>query len=127
MSVRDLIVSPETQEGFSSGYHRGTVIRRLISRETVSARHLEINVGVIEPGGAAEPHLHVASEQAVYILEGRAAVEVGGETAEIGPGEIVFFPIGVRHKVTAIGQIPLKVLGIYGPPLGDPATATKSR
>jgi mannose-6-phosphate isomerase-like protein (cupin superfamily) len=95
----------------------------LINAQTVGARHLEINFGIVSPGGEAEPHFHSESEQALYLLEGRALVEVGGEQAEMHAGQIVFFPPGVRHKITVLGQTPMRALAIYSPPLRDESTA----
>lgn len=38
-------------------------------------------------------------EQTLFFLEGRGHVRVGKETAEIGPGDVVFVPCGVTYQV----------------------------
>ena len=48
-----------------------------ISAETVGARGLSMNLVVIPPGAAAEPHFHKDFESAVYVLEGRVERRYG--------------------------------------------------
>ena len=99
--------------------HTGTVNRRLISSETVGARHVEVLLGVIEPDQGALPHAHPGIEQVCYVLKGRASAEVGGEKREMGPGDCCFFPADVPHRFVAVGSDPVEVLVIYSPPYGE--------
>ena len=74
---------------------------------------------------AALPHAHPGVEQACYLLEGSAHVEVGGEAFELRPGEACFFPAEVPHVFTATSER-VKVMVIYAPPYGeDPAKVTR--
>ena len=96
--------------------HTGTSNKRLIGRETVGARQIEMLLGTIEPHQGALPHAHPGIEQVVYMLEGRAIAEVGGEKAELAPGDCCFFPADAPHVFTAIGKEKVRVLVIYSPP-----------
>jgi quercetin dioxygenase-like cupin family protein len=102
--------------GYSPANHTGTLNRRLVGGENVGARNLEVVHGTIEPGQGALPHAHPGIEQVCYMLEGRAAAEVGGERQEMGPGDCCFFPADVPHVFTVVGDTPVKVLVIYSPP-----------
>ena len=42
-----------------------------ISAATTGAKHLSMNMVVIPPGGAAQPHVHRGYETAIYLLSGR--------------------------------------------------------
>ncbi len=68
------------------------------------------------PGYSPANHAHPGIEQVCTMLEGRAVAEVGGERAELGPGDCCFFPADEPHVFTAIGDTPVKVLVIYSPP-----------
>jgi len=71
-----------------------------ISAETVGARGLSMNLVVIPPGAAAEPHFHKGFESAVYILEGRVETRYGpGLEASVitDAGDFLFIPPGVPH------------------------------
>jgi len=103
-------------EPYSPANHTGTVNRRLIGPETVGAQQLEVVLGVVEKGKGALPHSHPGIEQVCYMLEGRARVEVDGQTFEIGPGECCFFPADMPHVFTRVSQETLRVLVIYSPP-----------
>jgi quercetin dioxygenase-like cupin family protein len=119
------VVRPGEVPTYSPAAHRGTVNRRLIGRENVGASNMEVVLGETEPAGLAEAHYHDSAEQAMYILEGKCLVEAAGESHPMGPGDMVFFPPGVRHKVVPVGG-PIKALVIYSPPLGDATTAFKT-
>jgi mannose-6-phosphate isomerase-like protein (cupin superfamily) len=123
---RRYFVRAEDVPGYSPANHTGTVNRRLIGPETVGATTMEVLLGSIDPGQGALPHVHPGMEQACYILSGRARAEIGGQSQEIGPGEMCFFPAGEEHIFTVVGIEPVKLLVIYSPPYGeDPAKVVR--
>ena len=106
---------------YSPANHTGTRNFRLIGRETVGAKQVEVLIGEIERGLGALPHAHPGIEQVCYLLEGAAHVEVGGEKFELAPGEACFFPADTPHVFTATSER-AKVMVIYAPPYEeDPA------
>ncbi len=110
------IVTPEDVLPYSPPLHSGTVNRRLVGRDVNGSESVEVVLGVVEPGGLAERHTHEV-EQAMYVLSGRARVEVQGQARDCGPGTACFFPPGVPHRVESLGPEPLRALVIYAPPL----------
>ena len=125
MKKTDYMVRPGELPTYSPEAHAGTVNRRLISKETVGARNIEVVSGEVGLGGMAEAHYHDVAEQAMYLLEGKCQVEVEGESFEMGPGDMAFFPPGARHKAVPVGG-PIKVLVIYSPPLADATIAFRT-
>ena len=72
-----------------------------ISAETVGARGLSLNLVVIPPGAAAEPHFHTGFESAVYVLEGRVETRYGPgleESVITEAGDFLFIPPDVPHQ-----------------------------
>lgn len=70
-----------------------------ISAETVGARGLSMNLVVIPPGAAAEPHSHKDFESAVYVLEGRVETRYGPgleESVITETGDFLFIPPACR-------------------------------
>ena len=102
--------------GYHPANHTGTLNKRLIGPETVSARQLEVLVGQIEPGKGALPHAHPGIEQVCYMLQGRAIAEVDGQRQELQPGDCCFFPADTMHTFTVVGEEVVRVLVIYSPP-----------
>jgi mannose-6-phosphate isomerase-like protein (cupin superfamily) len=85
-------VRPSDVAPYAPANHTGTRNFRLIGRETVGAKQVEMLIGEIERGRGALPHAHPGIEQVCYLLEGAARVEVGGEAFVLAPGEACFFP-----------------------------------
>lgn len=119
-------VRPSDLKPYSPANHVGTTNLRMIGAENVGARNIEMIHGTVEPGQGALPHAHPGIEQVVYVLEGRARAEVAGESAEVGPGDVCYFPPDIPHVFTAIGNRLVKVLVIYTPPYEEnPARAIR--
>jgi mannose-6-phosphate isomerase-like protein (cupin superfamily) len=108
--MKDL--SPYTPPG-----HSKTTNYRLLGPGPGGSDRLEVVLGQIEYGGQADPHVHPDLEQAFFVLEGRAVVEIAGETEAVGPNDFIYLPPGTPHRVTPLEGSPLKILIIYSPPL----------
>jgi len=115
-------------EAYRPAHHEGTSNRRLIGRDNVGAQRLEVVLGRLDPGHGALPHAHPGIEQVCYLLAGRALAEVGGQRAELGPGDCCFFPADMPHVFTAVGEQAVEVLVIYAPPYEeDPQRVVRVR
>ena len=72
-----------------------------ISGANSGARGLSMNRVVIPPGAAAEPHRHVGSESAIYLLQGTVETRYG-EHLELRvinrAGDFLFIPPGLPHQ-----------------------------
>ena len=99
--------------------HHHTHNQRLIGPETVGAKQMEVLMGTLHKGGGALPHAHPGIEQACYLLEGTAHVEVAGQSFEMVPGDTCFFPADQMHVFTVTSDTPAKLLVIYSPPYGE--------
>lgn len=104
--------------------HSRTSNRRLIGPENVGAQQMEVVLGTLLPGGRAEPHAHPGIEQACFLLQGAARVEVAGEIFNMVPGDMCFFPANVFHTFIATGDEPVKVLVMYSPPYREATGAS---
>ncbi len=117
MRLQDLVVHPNAVPAYEPSRHPGTVNRTLAPPPGIPAGKLEVALGVVQPGGQALLHVHEDLDQAVYVLEGRCRVSDGKEAAEVGQDEIVYFPAGFPHEITALGPNALRILVILAPPL----------
>jgi len=117
MKLSNCIIKVNQLKPYSPDAHAGTVNMRIIGQETVGARNVEVVLGIIAPGGQAEPHFHTDIEQVIYLLEGRVEVGMRDEKEEMEPGDAVYFPPGEKHRVDVLGDQPARLLVIYAPPL----------
>ncbi len=61
---------------------------------------------------ATSPHVHHLTEQAFYLVEGRARFELGDLKQEVGAGELVYVPRHVKHGYVVLDEKPVKWLMI---------------
>lgn len=73
------------------------------------------DVYCFEPGQAQTAHAHMASDKVYYVIQGRAAISIGPETREVGPGTAVLAPAGSEHGVRNPGPERLTVLVFMAP------------
>lgn len=86
------------------------------------AQHLGCGLYEVPPGKTAMPrHYHSATEEAVFVLEGRGALRIGDETVAIGAGDYISFPVGPAHahQIVNDGDTPLRYLGLSNRPTVD--------
>jgi uncharacterized RmlC-like cupin family protein len=72
-----------------------------ISEATVGARCLSMNMVIIPPGGAAQPHVHQGYETAIYLLSGRVETRYGPglrNSVINEAGDFIFIPADVPHQ-----------------------------
>jgi uncharacterized RmlC-like cupin family protein len=89
------------RSGELEGSSRNLSYGRGISAESVGARGICMHMGVVPPGGVAEPHLHEAHETALYVVSGRAGTRYGPNLehyTESVAGDFVYIAAGVPHQ-----------------------------
>lgn len=72
-----------------------------ISGASAGSTAISMNLVVVPPGGAAEPHSHRGFESAIYMLRGRVEVRYGPSLSEsllLQAGEFLFMPADVPHQ-----------------------------
>jgi len=89
-----------------------------------------VNVLVLAPGIVGRPHYHDEQDELYFVHKGLARFEVGGESRELGPGELCHVESTTPRRVTSIGEenLVLLVVGAKGGYVGrdghlaDPGT-----
>ncbi|MEZ4766994.1 MAG: cupin domain-containing protein [Caldilineales bacterium] len=72
-----------------------------ISQQTAAATGISMNMIVIPPGGAAQPHIHRGYETAIYVLEGHIQTFYGAGLAQSTinqAGDFLFIPADLPHQ-----------------------------
>lgn len=68
----------------------------------------------VEPGVTTVLHA-LRGTEVYYLLAGRGEVEVGGERATVGPGDVVHIPPDTPQRITNTGREDLIFLAICSP------------
>jgi uncharacterized RmlC-like cupin family protein len=72
-----------------------------VSQATTGAKGISMNMIVIPPGGAAEPHFHRGYETAIYIVSGRVETRYGPGLKQSminEAGDFLFIAPDVPHQ-----------------------------
>ena len=113
----NLIQHTDTMAKYAPPDHEGTVNVRLVDKGFCG--RFEMNLGIVQPGGEAQPHSHDTEHQIFYVLEGTCDVTLGDNPpVRCLPGTVVRIPPKLMHRVVAVGESALKGIVIYSPPLG---------
>jgi len=64
-----------------------------------------------KPGEGPPDHVHFKQEEILFVIEGLYEVTVGDETAQAGPGSIVFIPRNIVHRFKNVGFVTGRMLG----------------
>jgi mannose-6-phosphate isomerase-like protein (cupin superfamily) len=107
----------------------GSTIRELLAHRNSAIRQQSLAEARLAPGCATVPHHHAVTEEIYYILTGTAAMTMGGcrnsetgnsktgdaETREVGPGDAIAIPPGIRHTIRNTGDQELVFLCTCAP------------
>jgi uncharacterized RmlC-like cupin family protein len=72
-----------------------------ISEATAGAKNISMNLIIIPPAGAAEPHLHKGYESAIYLLKGRVDTRYGEKLENsviCQEGDFIYIKANVPHQ-----------------------------
>jgi quercetin dioxygenase-like cupin family protein len=112
------VIKPYEQPFYSPANHTGTRNYRLVGPKVNGSKYLEIALGDIERHEGSPAHAHPDLEQAVYIIEGEATVEIDGIVTEVTTGDLLYYPPHVFHDIK-VKSDRIKMLVIYSPPFEE--------
>lgn len=98
----------ETVEGDGA---RGLELARLYRHPAGGAT---FQLARVAPGGVSKRHSH-EWDQANWVAEGVAEVEVEGEVFRLRTGDCVIIPGGKAHSFSNPGTVPLLLVALLGP------------
>ena len=73
---------------------------------------------LIRLDGVLPLHYHPDGVHRMYVIEGRLRAILGTQTKELGPGDYIMIPVGVRHRFESLGG-PAVYASVDTPPV-DP-------
>jgi uncharacterized RmlC-like cupin family protein len=78
-----------------------------ISGSNSGAHGISLNMIVIPPGGAAQPHVHKGYETAIYLLKGRVNTRYGPglrQSMIVEQGDFMFIPADLPHQPVNLSE-----------------------
>lgn len=102
----------KSEEGEARWWFGGLAVIRATAADTGGQMTI---VEMTEPPNMEGPlHVHYREDEAFWVLEGNATIEVGDRVVQAGPGDYVFGPRNVPHRYTT-GDAGCRLLFICTP------------
>ncbi len=93
----------------------GSEIRELLAHRNSCIRNQSLAEARLPVGATTTPHHHPNTEEIYYILRGQGCMQIGDETAHVGPGDAIAIPPGATHQITNTGDETLVFLCCCAP------------
>jgi len=100
----------------------GSLIRELAGPVSIPTRNQSLAEATVPVGGATDEHYHRVSEELYFFQAGTGRLRVGDEQRDVVAGECVVIAPGTIHKLTNIGDVPIRLLCCCAPPYSDDDT-----
>lgn len=132
--MNDATLTDEGPNQFVTNIEADTLVNENYRTTRWTGSNIQLTLMSIEPGRDIGLEVHEHGDQFLRVEAGRARVQMGPSEddlpfdREVGDDWVILVPAGAWHNVTNIGDEPLKVYAIYGPPEHPPGTdhATKN-
>jgi mannose-6-phosphate isomerase-like protein (cupin superfamily) len=99
-----------------------TLLNTAFRRVLFTTVHVQVVVMALKSGEDIGSEVHQHTDQVLTFVDGFVLAEINGTTQNVGPGDIVIVPAGMRHNFTNVGEVPVKLYTIYSPPNHEPGT-----
>ena len=93
----------------------GLGTRHLIRSEDTEGRFALVEHDIPPRTLAAPVHTHQHEDEYSWVISGRVGVQIGDETLEARPGELVFKPRGIPHAFWNAGDEEARLLELISP------------
>jgi mannose-6-phosphate isomerase-like protein (cupin superfamily) len=100
----------------------GSEIREWAGRVSAPAQNQSLAEATIPVDGATTEHLHRTTEELYLVSAGRGRLVIDGEERIIAQGDCALIPPGARHKVSNVGEEPLRIVCACAPAYSDEDT-----
>jgi len=107
------IVNRDTARPFTT--LDGSTIRELLAHRNSGIRNQSLAEATLPPGATTQAHYHPLAEEIYYILRGTGEMRLEEEGREVGTGDAIAIPPGLRHQIRNTGGIDLVFLCCCAP------------
>lgn len=81
-----------------------------------TGKNIQLVLMTIQPGDDIGSEVHETHDQFFRVEAGEGEVVIDGNTTKIKADDVAIVPAGAEHNVINIGEVPLQLYTIYGPP-----------
>jgi mannose-6-phosphate isomerase-like protein (cupin superfamily) len=103
-------------KGFVDDIERLTEENQHYRRVLYTGHHLQLVLMALKPGEEIGEEVHDDRDQFFRVEAGEGELVVDGARHRVAADFAMIVPAGARHNVRNVGQEPLKLYTVYGPP-----------
>jgi mannose-6-phosphate isomerase-like protein (cupin superfamily) len=100
----------------------GSEIRELLAHRNSVIRKQSLAEARLLAGASTQEHYHPQTEEIYYITHGVGIIRIEGETRDVGVGDAIAIPPGMKHKLWNTGSDTLRLLCCCAPAYEDSDT-----
>jgi mannose-6-phosphate isomerase-like protein (cupin superfamily) len=93
----------------------GAEIRELAGRAIGTTLNQSLAEATVAPGGTTVEHYHRETEELYFFTHGRGRMRLARKERDVKPGDVVVIAPGMRHKLWAGPDEPLRLLCCCAP------------
>ena len=93
----------------------GSESREIAGRAVGTTLNQSLAEATVPPGGATTEHFHRETEEIYFFTQGHGLMRLADTEREVRPGDAIVIAPGIRHKVWATGDEPLRFLCCCAP------------
>ena len=114
-------------KGYKANIEKLTLENDNFRKALYTAPHLQLVLMSLEVGEEIGAETHENNDQFFRFESGKGKCIIEGNEYYVEDGDAVIVPAGAKHNVINIGDIPLKMYTIYGPPNHKDKTVSKTK
>ena len=103
-------------KGYVDNIEKATVANEDFRRVLYTGEHLQLVLMTLPPGCEIGEEVHEDRDQFFRIEEGKGEIRIDGIANRVEDDFAVIVPAGARHNVVNVGDAPLRLYTLYGPP-----------
>jgi mannose-6-phosphate isomerase-like protein (cupin superfamily) len=81
-----------------------------------TGKYLQLVLMSLLPGEDIGEEVHEKRDQFFRIEKGKGEILIDGKRSKVGSGDAIIVPAGARHNIVNVGEKPLRLYTLYGPP-----------
>src|SRR5512140_882009 len=97
---------------------KNTNFRRVL----YTGKGLQLVLMTLKPGEDIGEEIHKNTDQFFRVEKGEGLVWVDGKQTQIEKDDAIVIPAGAKHNIKNVGDKPLRMYTLYGPPQHEDAT-----
>ena len=87
----------------------------LVEPKNTGTNSVAMGIEDFAVGGSTPDHAHPHSDEIFFVISGTGRIVIDGTSREVGPGDAIWIPRGIRHQLLNTGNAVLRTTWTFVP------------